>query len=68
MASYQSVSLKSVNHLTSAERIDLVEVSRKARPNARQRRQFAELRQARGELNAAAEPVERRISGWSASK
>jgi hypothetical protein len=67
MASYQSVP-QSVNHLTGAERADLVEVSRKVRPNARQRRQFAELRQARGELNAAAEPVERRISGWSASK
>ena len=68
MASYQSVPQKSVNHLTSAERADLVEVSRKARPNARQRRQFAELRQARGELNAAVEAVERRISGWSDSK
>jgi hypothetical protein len=63
-----AVPLKSVDHLTSAERIDLVEVSRKARPNARLRRQFAELRQARGELIAAAEPVERRISEWSASK
>jgi len=71
MASYRekmSVQLKSVDHLTSAERADVAEASRKVRPNARLRRQFAELRQARGELNAAAEPVERRISGWSDSK
>ena len=45
-----AVPLKSVDHLTSAERLDLVEASRKVRPNARLRRQFAELRQARSEL------------------
>jgi hypothetical protein len=45
-----SIPLKSVDHLTSAERLDLVEASRKVRPNARLRRQFAELRQARSEL------------------
>ena len=53
MASYRekmSVQLKSVDHLTSAERADVAEASRKVRPNARLRRQFAELRQARNEL------------------
>ena len=53
MASYRetmSVQLKSVDHLTSAERTGLAEASRKVRPNAGQRRQFAELRQARSEL------------------
>jgi hypothetical protein len=63
MASYQSVSLKSVNHLTSAERIDLVEVSRKARPNARQRRQFAELRQARSELCRSRADSKKAVTG-----
>ena len=63
MASYQSVSLKSVNHLTGAERADLVEVSRKARPNARQRRQFAELRQARSELCRSRADSKKAVTG-----
>src|SRR4249920_363015 len=53
MASYReimSVPLKSLDHLTSAERADLSDASCQVRPNARLRRQFAELRQARSEL------------------
>ena len=66
MASYRdtmSVPLKSVDHLTSAERAGLAEASRKVRPNARQRRQFAELRQARNELCRSRADSKKAVTG-----
>ena len=69
MASYRdtmSVPLKSVDHLTSAERTGLAEASRKVRPNARQRRQFAELRQARNELCRSRADSKKAVTGFGA--
>ena len=66
MASYRetmSVPLKSVDRLTSAERTELAEASRKVRPNARQRRQFAELRQARNELCRSRADCKKAVTG-----
>src|SRR6476659_7047636 len=58
-----SVQLKSVDHLTSAERTGLAKASRTVRPNAKLRRQFAELRQARSELCRSRADSKKAVNG-----
>jgi len=50
----ESNSMKSVTDLTPEQQAALADASRKARPNAEQRRQFAELKRAWYEIKEAA--------------